>query len=49
MSINNKSVAIEIPVSLAEKLQKEAEKAGQKNLSEYVTYLLRGKSLLSAE
>lgn len=41
---NKKSVPIEIPSTLAEKLKREATRKGYKDLSEYVTYLLRGKS-----
>jgi Arc/MetJ-type ribon-helix-helix transcriptional regulator len=42
--VKNNVVSVEIPSALAEKLGKEAKKKGYKNLSEYVTHLLRESS-----
>ncbi|MDD5454403.1 MAG: CopG family transcriptional regulator [Candidatus Ratteibacteria bacterium] len=38
---SKKSVQIEIPSTLAERLEKQAQKAGYSNLSDYITHLLR--------
>ncbi|HIE44100.1 MAG TPA: CopG family transcriptional regulator [Candidatus Omnitrophica bacterium] len=48
MMEENELLQIEIPSTLAERLKKEAQKGGYKNLSDYVAYLIR-KSLSSEE